>query len=71
MSLLPVIDPGAIKQHRIAVNYENNSRHVSAALAFAYGVKALAREPTNVSCTTPAYNRRTWWVTRASTRRIV
>lgn len=32
MSLLPVIDPGAIKQHRIAVNYENKSRHVSAAL---------------------------------------
>ena len=31
MSLLPVIDPGAIKQHRIAVNYENTElRHVSA-----------------------------------------
>lgn len=38
MSLLPVIDPGAIKQHRIAVNDENNSRHVS--VAFALGVKA-------------------------------
>lgn len=45
MSLLPVIDPSAIKQHRIAVNYENNFRHVSAALAFAFGVKALARRP--------------------------
>lgn len=32
MSLLPVIDPGTIKQHRIAVNYENKPRHVSVAL---------------------------------------
>lgn len=25
MSLLPVIDPNTVKQHCIAVNYENNS----------------------------------------------
>lgn len=29
MSLLPVIDPDTIKQHCIAVNYENNSGHAA------------------------------------------
>jgi len=35
MSLLPVIDPGVIKQHRIAVNFENKARHVSTVLGAA------------------------------------
>lgn len=39
MSLLPVIDPGAIKQHRIAVNRENKpSPRLGCARRIAYGV---------------------------------
>ncbi|OAD57521.1 hypothetical protein WN48_01930 [Eufriesea mexicana] len=46
MSLLPVIDPGTIKQHCIAVNYENNSGHA----AFVKTRRQTVTEDLNLCC---------------------
>jgi len=69
MSLLPVIDPDAIKQHRIAVNHENTaSPRLGRARRSAYGVKASERRKnvvlprTILSLCTPGADR---WYARA------